>query len=110
MRTVIGAKPWIEDSSLVPIPWKGDLGCAGGDDESWAEDNDVNRGKRRALRVGVMYTDGLVTPHPPVQRALGELVRKMEGIEGIEILPCQAINHELEWEYCVRPLLVPFYP
>ena len=29
----------------------------------------------RPLRIGVMYDDGVVLPHPPVARALRELVR-----------------------------------
>ena len=110
MRTVIGTKPWIKDSSLVPIPWKEGNGDSGGNDESCYGEGEIDREKRRSLRVGVMYTDGLVTPHPPVQRALRELVRKMEGIEGIELLPWDALNHELAWEFCVRPLLLPFSP
>ena len=102
MRTVIGAKPWTRDPSLVPIPWKEGKEGGDGGDRCWDRKEGRDRGKGRSLRVGVMYSDELVTPHPPIQRALREVVRKMEGIEGVELIEWHAWNHDLAWEFCVR--------
>ena len=105
MRTVLGAKPWMIDSSLVPLPWKEGNESGDGGDRGWDGENGADGGERRSLRVGVMYTDNLVTPHPPIQRALSELVRKLDGIEGVELIEWHAWNHYLAWEFCIRFLL-----
>ena len=43
----------------------------------------------RKLRVGILSTDGVVDPHPPIQRALKETASKLEaaGYEVIEFKP-----------------------
>ena len=79
MKIVIGAKPWLRDPSLVPIPWREEV--KNGD---WGGGWKGKDGER--LRVGVMYTDEIVTPHPPVQRALREVVSKLESVEGLEVV------------------------
>ncbi|KAF8306763.1 amidase [Clavulina sp. PMI_390] len=48
---VDGGKPWLHDPKAVPIPWRA-----------------VNLPKK--LSIGVMKHDGVVRPHPPVERAL----------------------------------------
>ncbi|RJE27589.1 hypothetical protein PHISCL_00014 [Aspergillus sclerotialis] len=54
MSSLLGAKPYLEDTRLVPIPWTG-LGTS-------------QRGK--PLKVGFMTNDGVIQPQPPVTRAL----------------------------------------
>lgn len=48
------AAPWTLDPKIIPMPWR----------------KDVIQPKCRKLRFGVLSNDGIVTCHPPVDRAL----------------------------------------
>lgn len=50
------------DPSCVPMPW----------------DHSVEGGMPEKLAFGVWETDGVVTPHPPIQRAIRETVARLE--------------------------------
>ncbi|KAL3425257.1 acetamidase [Phlyctema vagabunda] len=86
METYLSYEPWIKDDYLVPIPWR-----------------KVTLPKR--LKIAVMWSDGIVTPHPPVTRALKEVVEKLKesGIEVVDWIPeghdeCWDITQALYWE------------
>ena len=64
--------PWLKDPSCLPIPWKGEV---------------TIQPTGRRLRLGIRgVSDGLVTVHPPVERALRMTRRALEhaGHEVIE--------------------------
>ena len=48
MRTVLAAKPWMDDPSLVPLGWR--------DENSYLE-----RGSGKRLKVAVLWNDGVGT-------------------------------------------------
>ncbi|EPS42229.1 hypothetical protein H072_3933 [Dactylellina haptotyla CBS 200.50] len=68
MSTVIGAEPWLEDPALVPLPWR---------EDSHFPINAVT-GRMKKIKIGVMRWDGVVMPHPPVLRAIDEVVAALE--------------------------------
>jgi len=74
MKTVIAAKPWLDEPSLVPIPWR--------DQGSQLA---TSSGKKK-LKIGVLWHDEVVRPHPPVLRALQEMVDKLKSTDGVEIV------------------------
>jgi len=86
MRTVIGAKPWLTEPSLVPMPWR--------DEESYLADHSG----KKALKVAVMWHDGIVKPHPPVTAALHEVIEKLKGVDGVEIVDWEPYKHDEAWE------------
>ena len=47
------ATPWLQDQSLVPLPWTG-----------------LNTDISRPLRIGIIEHDGFIVPQPPVTRAI----------------------------------------
>ncbi|MCJ1368345.1 hypothetical protein MMC16_007487 [Acarospora aff. strigata] len=85
MKIVLAAKPWLIDPNLVPLPWR--------DQKSYLGDIGPKR-----LRVAILWSDGVVQPHPPVTRALKEVVQKLRKVEGVEITEWQPHKHELAWE------------
>lgn len=85
MKTVIAAKPWLVESSLLPFPWN---------DKS----SHLDRRSGRKLKVGVLWNDGVVKPHPPVIRALKEVVEKLRRVDGVEIVDWKPYAHSLAWE------------
>lgn len=68
-KTVVDKKPWLYDPRMLPLPWRADVVPS-------------------TLKIGVMWNDGMVTPTPPVTRALKDTVEKLK-----------AAGHEIiEWD------------
>jgi len=84
IKTIIDAKPWYKEPSLLPFPWK---------------EEDTLRGKR--LRVAVLWDDGVVKPHPPVTRALKQVVDKVKANENVEVVEWKPYKHDLAWDIIV---------
>ena len=82
VKTLIAAEPWKIEPSLVPLGWReGLLGQS-----------------QKNLKVGVMWNDKVVKPHPPVTRALKEVIEKLKGTEGIEVVDWKPHKHDEGWE------------
>ena len=87
MKTSIEAKPWLDEPSLVSLPWREDFPQG-----SWT----------KKLKVGIMWDDGVVTPHPPIVRALREVVEKLQHVPGVEVVTWKPYKHDLAWEIIVK--------
>ena len=85
MKTIITAKPWLEEASLLPFPWR--------DQESH-----LGSGQGKKLKIGVLWSDEVVKPHPPVIRALEEVVTKLEAVDDVEIVSWKPYKHDEAWE------------
>ena len=85
MKTVIRAKPWLNEPSLVPIPWRDEVSYLTGSSD------------KKRLKVGIMKNDGVVRPHPPIERALHDVVERLQGVEGIEIVEWKPYKHDEAW-------------
>ncbi|KAF2767932.1 amidase signature enzyme, partial [Teratosphaeria nubilosa] len=77
-KTVLQLEPWKEDPSCLPIPW-----------QSSAEAEAHRRIAAKTLKFGVLRSDGVVRPHPPVLRAMDEAVAALRanGIHTIDWHP-----------------------
>ena len=84
MKTIIDAKPWLSEPSLVPLPWK-------------AKESHVAKSPGKKLKVGVIWHDGVVKPHPPVVRALQEVVDKLKDVQSVEIVEWKPYKHDEAW-------------
>lgn len=89
MKTAIAAQPWLVEPSLLPFPWR--------DQESKLE---TPKGKK--LKIGVIWSDEIVTPHPPVLRALREVVEKLRAFDDIEVVDWKPYKHDEAWEIAAR--------
>lgn len=88
-RALLGSRPWERDADVVEIPWREELfqsvakrARAGG----------VGEGAR--LVVGVIKSDGIVRPTPPVARAV-DTVEKWLKDDGIEVVEVETPDHML---------------
>lgn len=79
-KTIIDAKPWLKDPSLIPLPWTMD-----------------QQHLRPTLRIAVMWDDGIVKPHPPILRALKETVAKLKLVRDIDVVDWLPYKHEEAW-------------
>ncbi|KAL9044130.1 MAG: hypothetical protein Q9214_002711 [Letrouitia sp. 1 TL-2023] len=80
MRTVIASKPWLTEPALTPLPW-----------------SPVQIAKDQTLRIGIMWHDGVVLPHPPITRALRMLAHMLKQCSNVEILDFPAYLHDESW-------------
>lgn len=85
MKTVIASKPWLHEPSLVPIPWR--------DQESHLA---TPAGKK--LKVGVLWHDGVVMPHPPITHALEDVVNRLKEVGNVEVVEWKPYKHDEAWE------------
>ncbi|KAI0380374.1 amidase [Hypomontagnella monticulosa] len=80
-KSIVDRKPWLKQPSLVTLDWR--------DPTTYFPD--------RKLRVGVIYDDGVVRPHPPILRAVTELVGKLKQSPNIEVVDWKPWRHDLAW-------------
>ena len=83
MKTLLDAQPWLQEPSLVPLPWR---------------DATQHTPRGSKLKVGVMWDDGVVKPHPPIARALRETVAKLSAAPDAEIGDWTPYKHDYAWE------------
>ncbi|KAF5127739.1 Acetamidase [Metarhizium anisopliae] len=76
LRGILSTKPWLNDPAVVPMPFRqalvDDYTCR-------VELNGSVKKSKQPLKLGVLWTDGLVQPHPPVTRGLNTLVAALKG-------------------------------
>ncbi|KAL8995184.1 MAG: hypothetical protein Q9169_005043 [Polycauliona sp. 2 TL-2023] len=85
MKTIISAKPWITEPSCLPMPWK-----------DMELEKAIDRGRK--LRVAVLWSDDVVKPHPPITRALKEVVQKLKNVSTVEVVRWKPYKHDEAWE------------
>jgi amidase len=73
-KAIIDSEPWLVDPKCVPIPWR------------------VVEPPSK-LKIGVLWNDGVVTPTPPVKRALVATVEKLHEA-GHEIVDWSPEGHD----------------
>lgn len=85
-KVIIAAKPWKVRRELTATPWNPELAMDG----------------VKKLKIGVLFSDEVVTPQPPVARALKEVEAKLkaagsvDGIE-IEVVPFTPYKQDEAW-------------
>ncbi|KAL9056650.1 MAG: hypothetical protein Q9162_002821 [Coniocarpon cinnabarinum] len=72
LRTVAASRPWLRDSNIIPGYW--DAMEVLGDNGTPAQAPAPSRG----LTFGVLMTDNLMTPLPPIRNLLLEVKEKLE--------------------------------
>lgn len=80
MKTYLGAEPWVKEDNLVPIPWR-------------------TIALPPKLKIAIMWSDGIVTPHPPVIRALKTVVKALSAQgTAFEIVDWRPDGHDECWK------------
>lgn len=89
IKAIIDAKPWYKEPTLLPFPWK-----------------EVDAFKGKKMKVAVLWDDGVVKPHPPVTRAMKQVVDKLKVKGNVEIVEWKPYKHDLAWDIIVSPFLL----
>ena len=85
VKALVDLKPWEHDPAVVPLPWRGEEQA-----ELWC------RTRTSGLCFGVMAWDGVVMPHPPIQRVINETVAKLRA-KGHEVRLKSLIARTSTW-------------
>ncbi|KAM0350574.1 hypothetical protein ACHAPU_003058 [Fusarium lateritium] len=92
MECVLSVKPYLNDPTVVPIPWTG-----------------LSTSLNRRLKIGIISNDGFIEPQPPVKRALSwvkHLLADIKYADLIEVKDFKVIGAEEAWDQ-VRRLYWP---
>jgi Asp-tRNA(Asn)/Glu-tRNA(Gln) amidotransferase A subunit family amidase len=80
MEHALSTEPWKRDQSLVAIPWRTPT-------------------LPKKIRVGIMWHDGVVYPHPPITRGLKEVKAAMEKYPDLfEVTDWEGLDSKLAWD------------
>lgn len=74
-RSVLSTEPWKRDPAVIPMPFRDQVVD---DLLSRAKPNGAAKASALPLKLGVLWSDGQVGPHPPVKRGLGMVVDAMK--------------------------------
>jgi len=77
-RAVLDSQPWLHDPRVVPIPWRQSI---------------FEEVQKRPLVIGIMYDDGVVKVHPPIERVLEEMTKKITAA-GHEVVKWSSSLHK----------------
>ncbi|KAH7117155.1 amidase signature domain-containing protein [Dendryphion nanum] len=78
MKTILDAEPWKTEPALVPIPWRNDITIS------------------RQPKIGILWHDGIVKPHPPITRALRMVTKRLQEV-GVEVVEFPPYLHDEAW-------------
>ncbi|KAF2750226.1 amidase [Sporormia fimetaria CBS 119925] len=77
MKAIIDSQPWLTEPALFPMPWrKVELPST--------------------VKIGVIWHDGMVAPHPPIKRALRLMAEKLKKA-GFEVVDFPPYLHDEAW-------------
>jgi amidase len=88
MKAIIEQKPWLKDPSMLPFPWR----------DYKAKTLLKSEDGKPKLKVGILWHDGVVMPHPPITRALKEIADRLKGVASVAIVDWKPYKHDLAWE------------
>jgi amidase len=71
LESVLSTQPWLRDPAVVPIPFRQEVVDAY---LSRAETDGTAKPSATPLKLGVLWSDGVVAPQPPVLRGLRMVV------------------------------------
>jgi amidase len=76
-KAIIDAKPWEEDPAVMPKAW---------------DEASLQSIQSRPLTIGIMYDDGVVKVHPPIERVLHEMTQLLKAA-GHEVIEWDSFLH-----------------
>lgn len=78
MKVVLDAEPWRKKPSVFPQFW-------------------TPYQIRKPLKIAIQWSDNIVTPHPPVKRALKEVTEACKSA-GMEVVDWISLDHDRGWD------------
>ncbi|KAH7028573.1 amidase signature domain-containing protein [Macrophomina phaseolina] len=90
LKSILSTRPWQADPKVINLPWRHE-----------AENLVKSKISTKKLTFGVIRTDGMVNPHPPVTRAINETVGALRAA-GYEVIewdpPAHSEAFQILWD------------
>ena len=64
LNSLLSTKPWLRDPNVVPILWRPDIV------QQTLDRGNIGKAISKPLKLEIFWTDGMVTPQPPIGRGL----------------------------------------
>lgn len=64
-KALLSSEPWLYDPEVLPLPYRAEA--------------EYNHQRTPKFAFGVLESDGMVTPHPPIIRAVREVTKALEA-------------------------------
>ncbi|MCJ1295451.1 hypothetical protein MMC34_007014 [Xylographa carneopallida] len=81
MKTILDAKPWLQEPALMPMPWNASFHIS----------------STKPLKIAILWHDNVVKPHPPITRALRSIVSRLENVPNITVVDWKPHLHDEAW-------------
>lgn len=81
MNTIISSKPWLSEPAIIPIPWNSSYAIT----------------PFQPLKIGVLWHDNVVKPHPPITRALQSVAERLKTLPNVSVVDWQPHLHDEAW-------------
>ena len=75
LRSILSAQPWLADPAVVPLPFRQEIV---NEYLARATANGSAQPSAKPLKLGILWNNGVVTPHPPVLRGLRMLAEAVQ--------------------------------
>ncbi|KAJ4366843.1 hypothetical protein N0V83_007371 [Neocucurbitaria cava] len=79
MKSIIDSQPWLTEPALIPMPWR-----------------PYTIPQDRPLKLGLLWSDDIVRPHPPVNHALQMIAGRLQE-QGFEVCNFPPYLHDEAW-------------
>ncbi|KAL2312851.1 Amidase [Schizosaccharomyces pombe] len=79
MKACIDSQPWLDDASLLPMPWR-------------------SVAPPKTLKVGIMRSDNVVNPQPPVARAMQMAIDQLSKNPDFDLVDVEPLDHKYSWD------------
>ncbi|KDB20646.1 hypothetical protein H109_07399 [Trichophyton interdigitale MR816] len=67
MKSILSTQPWLRDPVVFSVPWRDDIVAQ---TLARVAPDGSAKSDQKPLKFGILYTDKIVTPHPPVTKGL----------------------------------------
>ncbi|KAF2434167.1 amidase [Tothia fuscella] len=82
MKTVIDAEPWHLEPALIPMAWRPAT---------------IAPSSSNPLKLGILWHDEVVLPHPPITRALASFIESIKHIPNVQVVDFEPYKHDEAW-------------
>jgi amidase len=80
ISALLSTEPWLRDPDVIPMSWRSQL-----EQETLARaDHEGKANGKPPLKLGILFNDGFMTPHPPITRGL-RMIREALGGAGHKV-------------------------
>lgn len=87
LKSILSQNPWLHDPLVIELPWRDDL------EMETLKLIKASTAEKGQLAFGILENDGIVTPQPPVARAISIVAETLRRL-GHKVIPWNPPSHD----------------